>query len=172
MAAGEPGRATSRPSAAVAPPIALDEVEISILRSLAVQLLELVGPGEAPADADDDPLAALFAEGPSKPPDGPGAGPALPRRVRGDDERDASRVPPLHRERPAGPQARRRAGDGRDGLDRRRPGGVRADRRGVPAVARHAQRPAADHRHPAGRHRRRRATSCTGCRTTTRASRW
>lgn len=45
--------------------IALDEIEISILRSLAVQLLELIGPGE-PEDAD--PLAALFAEGPSEPP--------------------------------------------------------------------------------------------------------
>jgi hypothetical protein len=51
--------------------IELDPVEVSILRSLAVQLLELVGPGEGPADADADPLAALFAEGPSKPPDDP-----------------------------------------------------------------------------------------------------
>jgi hypothetical protein len=51
--------------------IALDEVEISILRSLAVQLLELIGPGDEPADADADPLAQLFAEGPSKPPDDP-----------------------------------------------------------------------------------------------------
>jgi hypothetical protein len=50
--------------------IALDEVEISILRSLAVQLLELVGPGEQP-DEDADPLASLFTEGPSKPPDDP-----------------------------------------------------------------------------------------------------
>lgn len=51
--------------------IELDPVEISILRSLTVQLVELVGPGEGPADADADPLAALFAEGPSKPPDDP-----------------------------------------------------------------------------------------------------
>ncbi|MYW32005.1 DUF2017 domain-containing protein [Streptomyces sp. SID2119] len=50
--------------------VALDEVEISILRSLAVQLLELIGPGETPADGED-PLAALFAEGPSKPPSDP-----------------------------------------------------------------------------------------------------
>ncbi|MDJ1643258.1 DUF2017 domain-containing protein [Streptomyces pakalii] len=50
--------------------VALDEVEISILRSLAVQLLELIGPGDAPADGED-PLAALFAEGPSKPPTDP-----------------------------------------------------------------------------------------------------
>ncbi|GAA1355473.1 DUF2017 domain-containing protein [Streptomyces beijiangensis] len=49
---------------------ALDEVEISILRSLAVQLLELVGPGETPAEGED-PLAALFAEGPSEPPSDP-----------------------------------------------------------------------------------------------------
>ncbi|MFH9722383.1 DUF2017 domain-containing protein [Streptomyces sp. NPDC017254] len=50
--------------------VALDDVEISILRSLAVQLLELIGPGEEPA-ADADPLAALFDEGPSKPPSDP-----------------------------------------------------------------------------------------------------
>ncbi|WP_411102153.1 DUF2017 domain-containing protein [Streptomyces sp. cmx-4-9] len=55
--------------------IALDAIEISILRSLAVQLLELIGPG-APEPAEDaDPLAALFAEGPSEPP----ADPALAR---------------------------------------------------------------------------------------------
>ncbi|MCI3222831.1 DUF2017 domain-containing protein [Streptomyces sp. NP-1717] len=50
--------------------VALDEVEISILRSLAVQLLELIGPGDEPAQGED-PLAALFAEGPSKPPSDP-----------------------------------------------------------------------------------------------------
>ncbi|MCX4969637.1 DUF2017 domain-containing protein [Streptomyces sp. NBC_00654] len=54
--------------------VALDEVEISILRSLAVQLLELIGPGDQPAEGED-PLAALFAEGPSEPP----ADPALAR---------------------------------------------------------------------------------------------
>ncbi|MBV2354396.1 DUF2017 domain-containing protein [Streptomyces sp. J2-1] len=50
--------------------VALDDVEISIIRSLAVQLLELIGPGPA-ADASDDPLAELFAEGPSEPPSDP-----------------------------------------------------------------------------------------------------
>jgi hypothetical protein len=55
--------------------IALDEVEISILRSLAVQLLELIGPGEAEDDADTDPLDRLFADGPTEPP----ADPALAR---------------------------------------------------------------------------------------------
>ncbi|GAA4821688.1 DUF2017 domain-containing protein [Streptomyces ziwulingensis] len=50
--------------------VALDEVEISIIRSLAVQLLELIGPGPA-ADASGDPLAELFAEGPSEPPADP-----------------------------------------------------------------------------------------------------
>ncbi|MEU6541752.1 DUF2017 domain-containing protein [Streptomyces sp. NPDC046859] len=50
--------------------VALDEVEISIIRSLAVQLLELIGPGPA-GDASDDPLAELFAEGPSEPPSDP-----------------------------------------------------------------------------------------------------
>ncbi|MFC5722796.1 DUF2017 domain-containing protein [Streptomyces gamaensis] len=54
--------------------VALDEIEISILRSLAVQLLELIGPGEG-EDASEDPLARLFAEGPSEPP----ADPALAR---------------------------------------------------------------------------------------------
>ncbi|MEU8353713.1 DUF2017 family protein, partial [Streptomyces sp. NPDC048845] len=55
--------------------VALDEVEISILRSLAVQLLELVGPGDEPADGGGhDPLEALdamFAEGPTEPPSDP-----------------------------------------------------------------------------------------------------
>ncbi|MEU6979488.1 MULTISPECIES: DUF2017 domain-containing protein [unclassified Streptomyces] len=50
--------------------IALDEVEISILRSLAVQLMELIGPGDEPVEGED-PLAALFAEGPSEPPSDP-----------------------------------------------------------------------------------------------------
>ncbi|WP_326697736.1 DUF2017 domain-containing protein [Streptomyces sp. NBC_01754] len=54
--------------------VALDEVEIAILRSLAVQLLELIGPGDEPAEGED-PLAALFVEGPSEPP----ADPALAR---------------------------------------------------------------------------------------------
>ncbi|MDQ8705729.1 DUF2017 domain-containing protein [Streptomyces sp. LHD-70] len=51
--------------------VALDEVEISILRSLAVQLLELIGPGPGGADGEGDPLADLFAEGPSEPPTDP-----------------------------------------------------------------------------------------------------
>ncbi|MCC3767241.1 DUF2017 domain-containing protein [Streptomyces sp. UNOC14_S4] len=55
--------------------VALDEVEVSILRSLAVQLLELIGPGEGHGPDDADPLARLFAEGPSEPP----ADPALAR---------------------------------------------------------------------------------------------
>lgn len=50
--------------------VALDDVEISIIRSLAVQLLELIGPGPA-EDSSDDPLAELFAEGPSEPPSDP-----------------------------------------------------------------------------------------------------
>ncbi|WP_063735198.1 DUF2017 domain-containing protein [Streptomyces sp. RTd22] len=50
--------------------VALDEVEISILRSLAVQLAELIGPGDQPAGAED-PLDALFAEGPSEAPSDP-----------------------------------------------------------------------------------------------------
>ncbi|WP_324784110.1 DUF2017 domain-containing protein [Streptomyces sp. H51] len=50
--------------------VALDDVEISIIRSLAVQLLELIGPGPA-EDAPADPLAELFADGPSEPPEDP-----------------------------------------------------------------------------------------------------
>ena len=51
--------------------IALDEVEISILRSLAVQLLELIGPGDEPADGAEDPLTAILSDGPSEPPSDP-----------------------------------------------------------------------------------------------------
>ncbi|UQX01350.1 DUF2017 domain-containing protein [Streptomyces sp. RerS4] len=53
--------------------VALDEIEISILRSLAVQLLELIGPGEPEPQEDADPLAALFAasDGPTEPPSDP-----------------------------------------------------------------------------------------------------
>jgi hypothetical protein len=50
--------------------LTLDSVEASILRSLTVQLLELIGPGDEPA-ADADPLAGLFTEGPSKAPQDP-----------------------------------------------------------------------------------------------------
>jgi Domain of unknown function (DUF2017) len=63
-----PGQFESLPGGGAA--VALDEVEISIIRSLAVQLLELIGPGPA-EDASDDPLAELFAEGPSEPPKDP-----------------------------------------------------------------------------------------------------
>ncbi|MBH5335125.1 DUF2017 domain-containing protein [Streptomyces pactum] len=57
--------------------ISLDDAQISILRSLAVQLLELIGPGPGTGgpDGSADPLDALFAEGPSEPP----ADPALAR---------------------------------------------------------------------------------------------
>ncbi|MGW0763963.1 DUF2017 domain-containing protein [Streptomyces sp. NPDC002676] len=67
--------------------VALDDVEISIIRSLAVQLLELIGPGPA-EDAPADPLAELFAEGPSEPP----ADPVL-RRLFPDAYSDPERVP-------------------------------------------------------------------------------
>ncbi|MDT9698679.1 DUF2017 domain-containing protein [Streptomyces sp. P17] len=50
--------------------VALDDVEISIIRSLAVQLLELLGPGPG-GETTDDPLAELFADGPSEPPADP-----------------------------------------------------------------------------------------------------
>ncbi|QIJ62972.1 DUF2017 domain-containing protein [Streptomyces sp. JB150] len=67
--------------------VALDDVEISIIRSLAVQLLELIGPGPA-EDASGDPLAELFAEGPSEPP----ADPVL-RRLFPDAYRDPEGAP-------------------------------------------------------------------------------
>ncbi|MEU9419763.1 DUF2017 domain-containing protein [Streptomyces sp. NPDC048272] len=52
--------------------VALEEIEISILRSLAVQLLELIGPGAPEPAADADPLAVLFAsDGPTEPPSDP-----------------------------------------------------------------------------------------------------
>ncbi|MDF3297734.1 DUF2017 domain-containing protein [Streptomyces tropicalis] len=66
--------------------VALDDVEISIIRSLAVQLLELIGPG--PAAEGADPLAELFAEGPSEPP----ADPVL-RRLFPDAYRDPEQEP-------------------------------------------------------------------------------
>ncbi|GAB2593327.1 DUF2017 domain-containing protein [Streptomyces capparidis] len=71
--------------------IALDEVEISILRSLAVQLMELIGPGPVEEEGGD-PLAALLAEGPSSPPKDPALARLFP---------DAYRDP----ERPDDPEA-------------------------------------------------------------------
>jgi hypothetical protein len=50
--------------------LTLDPVEASILRNLMVQMLELIGPGPG-GDTPEDPLAALFAEGPSKAPEDP-----------------------------------------------------------------------------------------------------
>ncbi|WP_330175617.1 DUF2017 domain-containing protein [Streptomyces sp. NBC_01498] len=67
--------------------VALDEVEISILRSLAVQLLELIGPGDEPAQGED-PLAALFAEGPSEPPSDPALARLFPDAYGFGDETD------------------------------------------------------------------------------------
>ncbi|MFG2528104.1 DUF2017 domain-containing protein [Streptomyces sp. NPDC048516] len=52
--------------------VPLDEVEISILRSLAVQLMELIGPGEEAGESEsDDLLASIFNDGPSEPPADP-----------------------------------------------------------------------------------------------------
>ncbi|MER8084506.1 DUF2017 domain-containing protein [Streptomyces sp. NPDC058316] len=66
--------------------VALDDVEIAILRSLAVQLLELIGPGDEPADGED-PLAALFAEGPSEPPTDPALARLFPEAY-GDEDNE------------------------------------------------------------------------------------
>ncbi|MEU6878498.1 DUF2017 domain-containing protein [Streptomyces sp. NPDC046712] len=65
--------------------VALDEVEISILRSLAVQLMELIGPGDEPVEGED-PLAALFAEGPSEPPSDPALKRLFPDAYGDEDE--------------------------------------------------------------------------------------
>lgn len=52
--------------------IALEDVEAAILRSLEVQMLELIGPGPGAAPgAETDPFAALFAEGPTEAPSDP-----------------------------------------------------------------------------------------------------
>ncbi|HZF93078.1 DUF2017 domain-containing protein [Streptomyces sp.] len=67
--------------------VALDDVEISIIRSLAVQLLELIGPGPA-EDASGDPFAELFAEGPTEPPSDP-----VLRRLFPDAYRDPEGTP-------------------------------------------------------------------------------
>ncbi|NUS12783.1 MAG: DUF2017 domain-containing protein [Streptomyces sp.] len=70
--------------------ILLDEDEISILRTLAVQLLELIGPGPGAAgsDAEADPLAELFTEGPTKPPEDPALARLFPDAY--EDSSDAS----------------------------------------------------------------------------------
>lgn len=65
--------------------VPLDEVEVSILRSLAVQLLELIGPGDQPAQGED-PLAALFRDGPSEPPADPALARLFPNAYADDDE--------------------------------------------------------------------------------------
>ncbi|MEU2877180.1 DUF2017 domain-containing protein [Streptomyces sp. NPDC007070] len=72
--------------------VALDDVEISIIRSLAVQLLELIGPGPA-EDAPADPLAELFAEGPSEPPSDP-----VLKRLFPDAYTDPEQAPATERE--------------------------------------------------------------------------
>ncbi|MEV6972442.1 DUF2017 domain-containing protein [Kitasatospora sp. NPDC093806] len=64
--------------------IALDELEASILRTLEVQMLELIGPG--PGGDGGDPLAALFAEGPSEAPSDPALARLFPDAY-GDPER-------------------------------------------------------------------------------------
>ncbi|MFC4497628.1 DUF2017 domain-containing protein [Streptomyces ovatisporus] len=68
--------------------IALDEIEISILRSLAVQLLELIGPGEEPVDGED-PFAALLADGPTEPPSDPALARLFPDAYGGGPEAPA-----------------------------------------------------------------------------------
>jgi hypothetical protein len=78
-----PGHFEALPGGGAA--VALDEVEISILRSLAVQLLELIGPGDEPVPGGD-PLDALFVEGPSEPPADPALARLFPDAYAGPDE--------------------------------------------------------------------------------------
>ncbi|MCQ0022895.1 DUF2017 domain-containing protein [Streptomyces somaliensis DSM 40738] len=66
--------------------VPLDEVEVSILRSLAVQMLELIGPGDEPARGGD-PLAELFREGPSEKPSDPALARLFPDAYGDGDER-------------------------------------------------------------------------------------
>ncbi|MEU9605240.1 DUF2017 domain-containing protein [Streptomyces sp. NPDC048057] len=70
--------------------IALDDVEVSILRSLAVQLMELIGPGDEPVEGED-PLAALFAEGPSEAPSDPALARLFPDAYRGPSTESGSK---------------------------------------------------------------------------------
>ena len=70
--------------------LTLDPVEVSILRNLSVQMLELLGPGDEPAE-DEDPLARLFAEGPSKAPEDPALARLFPDAYgEGDDAAELS----------------------------------------------------------------------------------
>ncbi|MFJ4922175.1 DUF2017 domain-containing protein [Streptomyces sp. NPDC088725] len=71
--------------------VALDEVEVSILRSLAVQLLELIGPGDEPA-ADDDLFASIFSDGPTEPPTDPALARLFPNAYGDDDSDDKLRA--------------------------------------------------------------------------------
>ncbi|MBW5482270.1 DUF2017 domain-containing protein [Streptomyces bambusae] len=73
--------------------VALDEIEVSILRSLAVQLLELIGPGGPEPAEDADPLAALFADGPTEPPSDPALARLFPDAYGGPDGEDAGLDP-------------------------------------------------------------------------------
>ncbi|MFH8606641.1 DUF2017 domain-containing protein [Streptomyces sp. NPDC018029] len=82
-----PGQFEAIPGGGAA--VALDEVEISIIRSLAVQLLELIGPGPG-GEVSDDPLAELFAEGPSEPPSDPVMKRLLPDAYGGPGSEDAA----------------------------------------------------------------------------------
>ncbi|MGW6919025.1 DUF2017 domain-containing protein [Kitasatospora sp. NPDC054939] len=66
--------------------IALDGLDAAILRSFEVQMLELIGPG--PGGEDDDPLAALFAEGPTEAPSDPALARLFPDAY-GDPEQPA-----------------------------------------------------------------------------------
>jgi hypothetical protein len=65
--------------------IELDELERSILRSLTVQLMEMIGPDDGPEDPDEDPLARLFREGPSEAPKDPALARLFPDAYGADD---------------------------------------------------------------------------------------
>ncbi len=140
--------------------VPLDEVEISILRSLAVQLMELLGPGEEAGESEsDDLLASIFNDGPSEPPADPVLARLFPDAYGGpdlvpdDDVRAASAEFRRYTENDLRSRKREDALALIRALDTLAPGGDRAalrlDPRRVPAVAGGPQRPPAGHRHTA-----------------------
>lgn len=70
--------------------IVLDDMERSILRSLTVQFLEMIGPGEEPADEDADPLARMMREGPTEAPSDPALARLFPDAYGGADQEASS----------------------------------------------------------------------------------
>lgn len=167
--------------------VALDEVEISIIRSLAVQLLELIGPGPG-EDASDDPLAELFAEGPSEPPSDPVLKRLFPDAYSGPDV-EANSPEQAEEQRAYSAEFRRFTENDLRAAKRENALTVIRSLDTLSAVGRAVRSSSSPPRSPSsgcapsttcawpsGRastsSTRRTPTSSTGCRTRTRASRW